>query len=60
MLPLFTKWMEFERIHGTEEQQNEVRRTALAFLHINCSCFGNTKTATDAEEDTNPPISGGH
>jgi hypothetical protein len=33
MKPVFAKWLDFERIHGTEEQQNEVRRTALAFLH---------------------------
>merc|ERR1712098_736986 len=32
MKTLFGKWLEFEKVHGTEEQQSEVRRSALSYL----------------------------
>ena len=33
MKSLFGRWLEFEKVHGTEEQQGEVRRSALQYLN---------------------------
>ena len=33
MKPLFGKWLDFENIHGTEEQQNLVKQAALQYLN---------------------------
>jgi len=41
MKALFGKWLDFEKVHGTEEQQGEVRRAALQYL--------NAKEATKQE-----------
>jgi len=33
MKPLFGKWLEFEKIHGTDEQQGIVKQAALQYLN---------------------------
>ena len=33
MKTLFGKWLKFEKVHGTEAQQAEVRQSALDYLN---------------------------